>query len=226
MKPPGGPPTTPARATRVIVLSKAPIRGFVKTRLAAVIGAEAALAVHERLASHVLAEIESAVDLRAIEGGLDVDVRVTPDDAARDARTWVPAPFSIRPQGPGDLGDRMRRAFDEAFAEGARRAILVGTDCPGFLRRHVSDAVTALARADVVIGPATDGGFWLLGACAPTPALFHDVPWSTSEACTTTRRLAREAGLRVVELEVLSDIDTVDDLERLRRDPRGHDLRL
>ncbi len=222
---PSSPPGAP-RPNRIVVLSKAPIRGFVKSRLAAVIGPDASLAVHRRLTSHVLAEIEMAVDLATSKGGIDAEIRVTPDEEAPGARTWVPPSIRVRPQGPGDLGDRMRRAFDEGFAEGAALIVVVGTDCPGFTRRHPAEAFAALAHADVVLGPATDGGFWLLGARAPTPELFHDVPWSTSAVLESTKRLARAAGLTVTLLETLSDIDTVDDLDRLRRDPRGHDLRL
>ena len=224
-----GPVERPAdrvRPHRVVVLAKAPIRGFVKTRLASVVGEDAALAVHRRLTSHVLAELEMAVDLGAVRGGLEAEIRVTPDDAAPLARTWVPASIRITPQGTGDLGDRMRRAFDEAFAEGASFVVVVGTDCPGFTRRHPADAFAALGQADVVIGPATDGGFWLLGARAPTPELFRDVPWSTHAVLETTQRLARASGRTVALLETLSDIDTIEDLDRLRRDPRGHEPRL
>ncbi len=223
------PRPTPAgtpRPHRIVVLSKAPIKGFVKTRLASVIGPDASLAVHRRLTSHVLAEVEMAVDLATLSGGIDAEIRVTPDEEAPGARTWVPSSIRIRPQGSGDLGDRMRRAFDEGFAEGAKFVLVVGTDCPGFTRRDPADAFAALSRADVVLGPAADGGFWLLGARGPTPELFHDVPWSTSAVLEATKSLARAAGRTVEFLETLADIDTVDDLDRLRRDPRGHDLRL
>lgn len=212
-------PPPPAR-DRLVVLAKAPIYGFVKTRLATALGPDAALAIYRRLAARVFIEVAAAAD-----AGVEAEVRVTPDASAADARTWVPPRIRVRTQGPGDLGDRMRRAFDDAFAEGATRVVLIGTDCPGFTRRHAAGAFVSLAHADLVLGPATDGGYWLVGARNRTPEVFDGVPWSTPGVLPATRERAQAAGLRVFELETLDDIDTPEDLERLRGGPLGPEFR-
>jgi rSAM/selenodomain-associated transferase 1 len=198
-------------ALALVVLTKAPIRGCVKTRLAAAIGPDAALRVHQRLVAHTLHEVERAC---AALAPIDVVVRVTPDAAAASARTWVPPAIRIATQGDGDLGARMERAMEAAFAAGAGRVVLIGTDCPGLLGAHIVEAFAALERADVVVGPARDGGYWLIGARAPTSALFRDVPWSTPEVVALTLARALEAGRSVALLGVLDDLDTAEDLAR------------
>jgi len=216
---PAKPPPPPARE-RLVVLAKAPLYGLVKTRIAATLGPDVALAVYRRLAARTFIEVAAAAD-----HGVEAEARVTPDASAIDARTWVPPRIRVRAQGTGDLGDRVRRAFDDAFAEGAERVVVIGTDCPAFTRRHAIEAFAALARADLVLGPATDGGYWLIGARRATPDVFEGVPWSTPGVLAATRERARAAGLRVFELETLADVDTAEDLDRLRRSPLGQDFR-
>ncbi len=219
MTEPAIPPPPPARE-RLVVLAKAPIYGLVKTRIAATLGPDVALAVYRRLAARTFIEVAAAAD-----HGVEAEARVTPDASALDARTWVPPRIRVRAQGTGDLGNRMRRAFDDAFAEGAERVAVVGTDCPGFTRRHAEAAFAALSHSDLVIGPATDGGYWLLGARGTTPDVFAGVPWSTNGVLAATRDRAQAVGLRVFELETLADLDTAEDLERLRKSPLGQDFR-
>lgn len=222
--PGAGDPPIPGRCL-VVVLAKAPIRGFVKTRLAAVVGVDAALAIHRRLAAHVLAEVAAAVGLGPAGDTVDAEVRVTPDEEVPAARTWVPSSIRIRAQGGGDLGDRMRRAFDDGFTSGASRVVVVGTDCPEFGRRHLAEAFAALVRADLVLGPASDGGYWLIGARAPTPPVFDRVAWSTAAVLATTLERARASGRVVAWLETLGDVDTVEDLDRLHPRPPNQDRR-
>ena len=101
--------------------------------------------------------------------------------------------------------------FDRAF-EVADRAVVIGTDAPGVGAATVHRALAALDSADVVLGPATDGGYYLMGLRAPGPALFTGIPWSTETVLSDTVARARETGARVTYLEVESDIDTEDDL--------------
>lgn len=199
-----------ARARALVVLTKAPVRGLVKTRLAAAIGPDAALAVHERLVAHTLTEVARACERLA---PIDAVVRVTPDEATESARRWVPSAIRVAPQGDGDLGARIGRAMEAAFAAGASRVVSIGIDCPDLTSEHLALAFDALERSDVVLGPAKDGGYWLIGARARAPALFADVPWSTPDVLALTRRRAREAGWSLAELKTLSDVDTPADLE-------------
>jgi rSAM/selenodomain-associated transferase 1 len=183
---------------QLIVFLKAPRVGQVKTRLAATIGDQAACGAYRLLANRLFA---------AMAGLLEVELRFSPDDATAEVQPWLRAGWTSAPQGEGDLGARLSRAFNDAFARGAAQVVIVGSDCPEMSESDVVSAWEQLADADVVIGPATDGGYWLIGLRAPQPRLFETIPWSTSQVATTTVRRSSEAGLRVTLLRELSDID-------------------
>lgn len=175
-----------------------------KTRLAAAIGAEAALAVYRRLAEHTVAE--------ALGAGAAVRAHVTPDGAAEQAAGWLGEGPLYLPQGEGDLGARMERAFAEAFAAGHGPVAIVGSDLPGLSADLLRRALALLEHHDAVVGPAEDGGYYLLALREPCPALFREVPWSTERVLSVTLERLREAGLGAVTLEELRDVDEVEDL--------------
>jgi rSAM/selenodomain-associated transferase 1 len=108
----------------------------------------------------------------------------------------------------------MAAAFEWAFAQGARRVVLVGTDVPELAAGHLDEAISALARHDVVLGPATDGGYYLIALRKPVPALFSAMEWSTPGVFAETKKRAEEGGLAVHVLPALSDIDTIEDVRR------------
>ena len=114
------------------------------------------------------------------------------------------------------LGERLQRSFALAFDRGARRVVVCGSDVPDLTSRALQYSLQALTSSDAVLGPALDGGFYLLGlARSPPASLFADVPWSTSAVLATMQCRAAEAGLRVAPLSLLPslcDIDTVEDL--------------
>ena len=128
---------------------------------------------------------------------------VTPDRATRPGRRW-PRRLARRPQGAGDLGARMARAF-RASPKG--QVVIVGADIPGIASSHVAHAFAALGWADIVLGPARDGGYWLIGAkgAARAADMFAQVRWSTKHALADTR--ANLDGRRVAIVDVLDDID-------------------
>ncbi|MYB07664.1 MAG: DUF2064 domain-containing protein [Gemmatimonadetes bacterium] len=203
------------RAT-LLVFAKAPRPGKVKTRLARSIGEVAAAEVYRRMGRFVVDR------LAAVQA--TVTVCYDPPGAGDEVRAWLgdtPARYMAQP--PGDLGQRMARMFERAF-EAADRVIVIGTDAPAVDGETVNRALDALDSADVVLGPATDGGYYLMGLRAPCPALFEGIAWSTDTVLRDTAARAREAGLRLTWLELESDIDTADDLtpevlERLGLDP-------
>ncbi len=197
---------------RVIVFLKAPRPGQVKTRLAADLDGEAAAGIYRMLVGRTLGRVE---------GLGDVELRYTPDDAEAEVEVegWRrQAGWRLRPQGAGDLGERLGRALAEAFGEGAGRVVVVGTDCPWLEASDVGDAFAALGRSDVVMGPAEDGGYWLLGMDRARPELLRGIPWSTPGVYEATLQRAREAGLRVAELRRLRDVDTLEDWRAWLRD--------
>src|SRR5262249_38381516 len=138
----------------LIIFLKAPRVGTVKTRLASALGPEAACAAYRCLVTTLLDQLD---------GLKNVQLRFTPDEAQDEIRPWRRARWTLAPQGSGDLGTRLGTAFREAFAAGWQRVAIIGSDCPYVQRSDVNEAWTALENNDVVVGPAVDGGYWLIG---------------------------------------------------------------
>ncbi len=126
-------------------------------------------------------------------------------------RTWLGPSAELRSQCGGGLGDRMAAAIAEAIEGGAERVVVIGTDCPEVDATVVQDAFERLESADVVLGPATDGGYYLIGMSTLQASLFAQIPWSTADTLRVTLERARESGLSIALLEKRSDIDTADD---------------
>src|SRR5262249_13927519 len=147
-----------------------PRPGRVKSRLAAGIGPDLAAAVARALAEHALRRTAPLRD------EYERTVLFTPADAGEAIAEWLPGQ-DCGPQAEGDLGVRMAEAFAQSFRRGARRVALIGTDVPGITREDVLEALESLDAHDVAIGPAADGGYWLLALGDPAPGLFCDIPW-------------------------------------------------
>ena len=190
---------------RLVIFVKAPRAGEVKTRLAQAIGPEAACAAYRQLVELLLKNLATLPDL---------ELRFTPDDALAEIQPWLREGWRARPQGGGDLGERLNRACAEHFAEGCERLVIIGSDCPDVIVRDIEDAWAQLHATDIVLGPATDGGYWLIGLRAPRPALFEGIHWSTDIVLAATLARAKEANLKVALLRELSDVDTAEDWER------------
>jgi rSAM/selenodomain-associated transferase 1 len=192
-------------ADRLIVFVKAPRPGAVKTRLAAALGAEDAAALYRAIAGEEIRR--TAPRDREYE-------RVfcfAPPDARDEIAGWLPGE-TLRSQEGADLGARMASAFADAFAAGARRAAIVGTDVPACGREHVTEAFRALDDHDLVLGPTHDGGYYLIALDRPRPPLFRSIPWSTASVLPATAERAGVLGLSVRMLEPLRDVDTLADV--------------
>ena len=192
---------------RLTILLRAPRPGTVKSRLAAVLGDDAALAAYRELLERTL---------RAVSALAPVELRCTPDDAIPEIRALASPSWQVSPQGNGDLGERIHRAFADGFRDGVSRMVVIGTDCPQVTADDVQSAWNALGTAEVVLGPASDGGYWLIGLRAPQPRLFLGIDWGGPEVLNQTRRNAAAAGLRLHQLRELSDVDTAEDWIRYR----------
>ena len=192
-------------ACAVIVMAKAPVAGYAKTRLTAALGAPGAARLAQRFLTHTL---EQAVQARIGE----VELCCAPDTAhpafAALAQRW---PIGLTDQGDGDLGARMARAIHRTLASG-RRAVLIGTDAPRLDAHYLGLAARALDAVDVVLGPAADGGYALIGLRRWLPQLFADIPWSTERVLRVTRQRLTEAGWAHQELGELFDVDVPSDL--------------
>ncbi len=189
----------------LVVFVKDPAPGAVKTRLAGALGPAVAAELYRCLAEHVLASTTPA------PGEYERLVFFDPPRARDQMRAWLPG-VRLLAQSEGDLGTRLSDATARAFARGASRVAVVGTDTPGLARDTVVAALGALDAADVVIGPTEDGGYYLLALGQPLPELFAGIAWSTPSVATDTRARAAAAGLVVHELPVLRDVDTIEDV--------------
>jgi uncharacterized protein len=192
----------------LVVFARAPVEGTVKTRLAAALGPAAALAAYRELGATVLRGVR--------EPGRRIVVCHTPADAAGRVAEWLGRDLELEPQSEGDLGARLRAAFGARFAAGAVRVVVIGTDCPTVDAAVVAEAFASLERADVVLGPARDGGYYLIGLTRPSPTLFLDIPWSTPRVLAATLERAAAAGLRVHLLDEREDVDTAVAWQRWR----------
>lgn len=191
----------------MLVFVRAPELGRVKTRLAAAIGDQAALRVYRRLAEHTLREAA------ALAGeGVQVRVHHTPADAGNAVRAWLGGGPAYLPQAEGDLGARMADAFARAFAAGAERVVIVGSDLPDLSAALLRRAFRSLDAHPAVLGPARDGGYYLLGLTRPVPGLFEGIAWSTPGVLAATLARFRDAGIEPAMLETLADVDEAEDL--------------
>ena len=182
-------------APTLVIMVKAPRVGAVKTRLARNIGAVEAWRVYRTVSANLIRRLAADARWRTI-------LAVTPDHAV-NASVW-PAHIKRTAQGPGDLGARMQRLLDR-FAPAP--TVIVGSDIPALSPAHVAEAMRALRRADIVFGPAADGGYWLVGArgVPRAPRLFEAVRWSSPHALKDTLKNAR--GFKVAMLDALEDLD-------------------
>jgi len=190
---------------RLLVFVKAPRPGAVKTRLATALGDDGAARLYRVLAEE---EIRRTTP-RA--GEYERIFFFTPEDARPEIERWLPGE-TLEPQQGQDLGERMSLAFASAFAAGARRVAIIGTDVPECGREHVREALRSLDDHDVVLGPTHDGGYYLIALDRPQPAFFQSIPWSTPSVLPATAERAGVLGLSVRMLDPLRDIDTLADL--------------
>jgi rSAM/selenodomain-associated transferase 1 len=198
-------------AVRIAVFAKAPVPGAVKTRLVATLGADAAAGLHARLVRHALAT--------ALESGIGpVELWCAPDtsDAFFDqcAREFGVA---LKRQQGADLGVRMGHAINATLALGAA-LVIIGSDCPAMAPAHLHGARDALRSRDVVIAPAEDGGYVLVGQSAPVAGLFDDIPWGSDAVMERTRARLAGSGATWQELATLWDIDRPEDYARWMRE--------
>lgn len=192
--------------TAVLLFAKAPRAGYVKTRLAAAVGGERAVEAYRACGTQVA---------RQVGAGFPLVVWYAPADAEGEMRAWLGA-HEYRSQVGDDLGARLAHAFATHFAEHPGPVVVVGADAPQVGRHTIDAALRALERADVVLGPALDGGYYLLGLNRLAPSLFEGIPWGTPSVTAVTLSRCRAAGLRVANLPILRDLDTVEDLAALR----------
>ncbi len=200
------------RPERLIVFTRFPEPGQTKTRLIPVLGKRGAARLQRQMTEHILATAETLNG----RNGLTVEVRHAGGNAGL-MQDWLGSHLICRPQGNGHLGQRMQRAFKAAFQEKAAAAVIVGSDIPGISDEMLLQAFEALHKNDVVLGPAQDGGYYLMGirqtlAAKTYGLLFDGINWGTGNVLSQTLQIANGLGLRYILLECLADVDRPADL--------------
>ncbi|MEO6850935.1 MAG: TIGR04282 family arsenosugar biosynthesis glycosyltransferase [Mucilaginibacter sp.] len=185
----------------LLIFARNPVYGKVKTRLAATIGNDKALQIYRQLLEHTA----------AVTQPINADRVVYYSDFIADNDAWDNN-YSKAMQRGIDLGERMSNASKDKLETGAKKAIIIGTDCYELDTEIIANAFTQLSNYDIVIGPALDGGYYLLGMNSHYPKLFNDITWSTDTVLKETIARCAELGLRHFLLPVLSDIDDENDL--------------
>lgn len=197
--------------TSVAAFLKSPRPGRVKTRLARRLGAEAAASLYRSFLRDTLEWLARFPARRRF-------LYYSPAGAARECARLAPGEaFELRPQSTGSLGRRLERAFEELLDDGSR-VVVLGTDCPLLGSAELRLAFDALRQSDLVLGPAFDGGYYLIGLRRAQPELLRGIPWSTPDVLRATLERATDLGLSWAQLAPLGDVDTVGDLRRLQRE--------
>ncbi len=184
---------------RVVAFARFPVAGMCKTRLIPAVGAEGAATIHTKLVESCIAAMRGS--------GLTTELHVTGADLSA-FRDWLGEDIRFIDQGEGDLGDRLARAA------APYPVIFIGSDAPDLHEGRLIAAAKALASAPAVIGPAEDGGYYLLGLNAPAPWLFNDMDWGTETVFEETMRRFSAHGIAPTVLETLADLDRPEDLAR------------
>ncbi len=197
------------RQSALIIFARYPREGEVKTRLGAEVGMARATEVYKRLAEHAF-----GVGSEVATAGIRVWLFYEPSATEGEMKTWVGCPFEYYRQDGSDLGMRMHNAFRRTFEAGALRTIIVGSDIPELHVELVHEAFERLDRDQVVIGPAEDSGYYLLGMNKGVGDCFTGIAWSTPRVLPETLARFRELKLRYSVLRTLADIDTNADLLR------------
>lgn len=198
---------------RIILFGRYPVPGKTKTRLIPGLGPAGAAELQRRLTEKILETLKQ-VGTRI---GNEIEVCLEGGTKAKAGR-WLGKDLLYSQQAAGDLGERMHAAFQEAFQQGCRRVVLLGTDIPGLKTRHLEEAFRALEDRDLVLGPSTDGGYWLMGLNRRVN-LFRNIRWGTGEVLEQTLAAAERLGLGFRQLDPLTDVDTEKDLRLLLPNP-------
>jgi uncharacterized protein len=198
----------PANAKQqLIIFTRYPEPGKTKTRLIAALGTIGAANLQRQMTEHTIfqvQELQKVIDIIVevwYEGG---DLQLMED--------WLGLDLVYQPQGEGDLGSRMARSLFKAFQSGVEEVIIIGTDCPGVNAQILATAFEKLHAFDLVLGPAIDGGYYLIGLRQPIPELFVNIEWGTAQVFQKTLDIAQKLNLSHVNLSPLADVDRPEDL--------------
>jgi rSAM/selenodomain-associated transferase 1 len=207
---------------RLIIFTRYPVPGKTKTRLIPALGEQGAADLHSRMAEYTLLNLLTL----CLDQSLEIGIYYSGGDRAL-MQNWLNPiissffenhsnlrinPICYHAQIGEDLGKRMQRAFEDGFKNKIEKMIIIGTDCPDVNPNLIEEAFLALNSQDVVLGPASDGGYYLIGLSQSFSMLFNHVDWGSDRVLAQTRKIIEQENLSVYDLPVLTDVDRPDDL--------------
>jgi len=207
---------------RLIIFTRYPVPGKTKTRMIPALGEQGAADLHSRMTEYTLLNLL----ILCCDQSLEIAIYYSGGDRAL-MQTWLDPvissfwvnhphltinPISYHAQVGEDLGERMQRAFADSFNHKIEKMIIIGTDCPDLNQNIIEEAFLALNSQDVVLGPASDGGYYLIGLSQFFPMLFNNIDWGSDRVLAQTRSIIEQEKLSVYDLPVLTDVDRPDDL--------------
>lgn len=196
----------------LIVFTRYPEPGTTKTRLIPLLGADGAASLQRKMTEHTLLQVKRLSTQRE----LSVEIRYKGGNKNL-MQTWLGQNFEYRPQSGGDLGQRMKRSFEDAFGAGATTAVIIGTDIPEITEGIIEKAFSVLQQKNMALGPAKDGGYYLIGLqknslSQAIPDLFSSINWGAGDVLKKTIKIAKHSELSFTLLDVLQDVDHPEDL--------------
>ena len=191
----------------LIVFTRYPEPGKTKTRMIPVLGAEGAAVLQRQLTEHTLKQVKKLQSMRSVSLELHFA-----GGNQQLMQKWLGENLTYCPQQKGDLGQRMYAAFASAFTAGSSRVVTIGIDCPDIDELLLDRAFDLLKQKDLVLGPAEDGGYYLIGLSCLFVQLFKDISWGSDRVLEQTTNIANKLGLNFDYLTTLNDIDRPEDL--------------
>ena len=191
----------------LIIFSRYPEPGKTKTRLIPALGAEGAAELQRKMTEHIL---KTAQEYKSRQ-----DVTIEVHFAGGNGELmfeWLGNGIKYVSQVSGDLGHKMHLAFDRSFKLGSQRVVTIGIDCPDISQEILENAFNSLQKQDLVLGPAKDGGYYLIGLNQTLPQLFQNINWGTEKVLNQTEYIAQQLNLSIHYLPALSDVDRPQDL--------------
>ena len=201
-------PDTISISENLIIFTRYPEAGKTKTRMIPSLGAAGAAKLQRKMTEHTLRQGKQLQRDRSIS----IQVHFTGGSQQLMAQ-WLGDDLLYLPQSDGDLGERMKSAFKSSFALGISKVLIIGIDCPDLNANLMAEAFDTLNEdCNLVLGPAADGGYYLIGLNRLIPELFFNINWGTSKVLSQTKNIAEGLSLNVGHLKVLNDVDRPEDL--------------
>ncbi len=187
----------------LIIFTRYPEAGLVKTRLIPALGKAGAAEIQKTMTEETVKMV--------LKTGIEVEIHFS-GGSYRQIKKWLGIRLNYREQQGETLGEKLSYSFQRAFSAGLKQVVIIGTDCPQITPDHINTAFAMLQKSDLVLGPALDGGYYLIGLSNYQPELFRNIKWGSSVVFEQTLAAAHKLQLEISELETLADIDRPEDL--------------